>query len=350
MEKQGITLEDEVIISERVSMLKYQSPDISGVYYEEGEVVTVQDLITLSLVYSDNSAVIQLAEVASGSESAHVEKMNAQAAEWGLTNTHFVNVTGLTMRDYGVLQLPGVGVNDYNVSTAREVAAMSRNIIMEYPQMLAITSQSYIEFNGETLKNYNMMLEGLEEEYPGVTGFKTGSSDEAGSCFVGYYTYKDKSYISVVLGAETSNGRFTETKKMYNWIQGQLINTVISKENEFEVDIKGDTSLNSSLSPKYDVLSVDNGVNSQISSITYNSEYFDENNRLIKDIPIGETVVTITLQSLSSQDVTTVNGNAESFQIELVSKEEIKYQGKVLSLVGVGFEFISNLYNSILNF
>jgi len=64
MEKQGITLENEVIISERVSMLKYQSPDISGVYYEESEIVTVEELVTLSLVYSDNSAVIQLAELA----------------------------------------------------------------------------------------------------------------------------------------------------------------------------------------------------------------------------------------------------------------------------------------------
>lgn len=350
MEKQGITLQDEVEISERVSMLKYQSPDISGVYYEEGEIVTVEELITLSLVYSDNSAVIQLAELASGSESAHVEKMNAQAAEWGLTNTHFVNVTGLTMRDYGVLQLPGVGVNEYNQSTAREVAAMSRNILMKYPQMLEVTSQSYIEFRGETLKNYNMMLEGLEEEYPGVTGFKTGSSDEAGNCFVGYYTYKDKSYISVVLGAETNNGRFTETKKMYNWIQGQSINTVISKESTFPVEIKGDMTLSTELSPKYDVLSVDNGVNSQISSITYNPKYFDENNRLIMDIPIGETVVTITLQSLSPQDVTTVNGNAESFEIELISSKEIKYQGKILSLFGTGFEYIANLYNSILSF
>ena len=350
MEKQGLTLQDEVVISERVSLLKSQSPDISGVYYEEGEVVTIEELINLSLVYSDNSAIIQLAEVASGSESAHVEKMNAQAAAWGLENTHFVNVTGLTMRDYGVLQLPGVGVNEYNQSTAREVAAMSRNIIMEYPQMLDITSQSYIEFRGETLKSYNMMLEGLEEEYPGVTGLKTGSSDEAGNCFVGFYTYKEKSYISVVLGAETSNARFTETKKMYSWVQGQTINTVISKNDTFPVTIKGDMGFNEELSPKYDVLSVESGVNSQISSIHYNEIYFDENNRLMKDIPIGETVVTIELQSLSEQDVTTVNGDSESFEMELVSTEEIKYQGKFLSLFGIGFEYISNLYNSILNF
>lgn len=345
---QGIELTDTYSMSAHAANLKNQAVDISGVYFYEGQEVTVQQLLELTIVFSDNGAAIALAEMASGSEQAHVDKMNAQAAEWGLTQTHFYNASGLTMYNYGDEALPGTNPSDYNVSTAREMAYITRELVLKYPEVLTYTAMETIEYNGETLYSYNQMLPGGSHYYPGVSGMKTGTEDEAGACFISYYTFEDTNYITVVLGAEESEDRYTQTAYMLDWINTIELHPAFG-EMVFDIPIEGSSSGTISLKPQTDVLLVEGQMmDLQITEIKYNTKYFNEEGRLIEDIPAGEEVMTITLTSLTGEDDVQTVSSTGNLELVLVSDENIKEQSFIGDLADATFEFLSGLFNSII--
>lgn len=345
---QGIKLTDTYSMSAHASNLKSQAVDISGVYFYEGQEVTVQQLLELTIVFSDNGAAIALAEIASGTEQAHVDKMNAQAKEWGLTQTHFYNASGLTMYNYGDEALPGTSPSDYNVSTAREMAYVTRELVLKYPEVLEYTAMESVEYNGETLYSYNQMLPSGDYAYPGVTGMKTGTEDEAGACFISYYTFEDKNYITVVLGAESTEDRYILTGYMLDGIQTVTLQPAFG-EMIFDIPVEGASASTIELKVQTDVLLVEGQMmDVQISDITYNPKYFNEDGRLIEDIPEGEEVMTITLASLTGENnVQTIN-SAENLEIVLVSDTKIKEQNFVGDLADATVEFVSGLFNSII--
>lgn len=345
---QGIKLTDTYPISAHAANLKTQAVDISGVYFYEGQEVTVQKLLELTLVFSDNGAAIALAEIASGSEQAHVDKMNAQAQEWGLENTIFYNVSGLTMYNYGDEMLPGSTGDEYNKSTAREMAYITRELVLKYPQVLEITQMETVEYNGETLYSYNQMLPSGTYYYPGVTGMKTGTEDEAGACFISYYTHEGINYITVVLGADNTEQRYSETAYMLDWIQEVQMSKIFSTV-EFDVPIEGSTYSEVTLVPQNDVYLIEGQtLDLQIEKLEYNSEYFNSNNRQIKDIPQGEEVMTITLTSLSGETNVKTVENSETLEIVLVAQEEVSQQGFVGDLMDATQLFFNELFNSII--
>ena len=117
LEKGRIKLEDKVTTSEYA-----MSMGGSQVFLEEGEVQTVDTLIKCIAVASGNDASVAMAEFLAGSEAEFVERMNAKAAELGMTNTHFVDCCGLS--------------NDMeHHTTARDVAVMSRELITKHPEV-----------------------------------------------------------------------------------------------------------------------------------------------------------------------------------------------------------------------
>lgn len=163
----------------------------SQVYLEEGEQMTVNELLKAVAVASGNDAAVALGEAVSGSEAAFVEKMNQRAEELGMTATHFVNCTGLPA--------------DGHVTSAHDIALMSR-ALLGHEEILAYTGiwMDSLRDGEFTLSSTNKLI----KSYDGITGLKTGYTDTAGFCISATAERNGMSLIAVVLGADSSANRF----------------------------------------------------------------------------------------------------------------------------------------------
>ncbi len=164
----------------------------SQVFLEEGEKISVEDLIKSTVIASGNDSSVALAELCAGSESAFVKMMNARAAELGLKSTKFENTTGLD----------DTTVEHY--SCAADIATMSRelikhSIILEYSSIW----QDSIRGGEFTLTNTNRLV----RYYDGCNGLKTGSTDKAGYCISATAKRGNMQLIAVIMGARTRDER-----------------------------------------------------------------------------------------------------------------------------------------------
>jgi D-alanyl-D-alanine carboxypeptidase (penicillin-binding protein 5/6) len=164
----------------------------SQVFLEEGERITVEDLIKSAVIASGNDASVALAELTAGSEAAFVKMMNMRAAELGLKNTNFENATGLddTTKDH--------------YSCAADIGIMSRELI-KHPIILEYSSiwQDSIRDGEFTLTNTNRLV----RYYDGCNGLKTGSTDKAGYCITATAKRGNMQLVAVVMGAKTRDDR-----------------------------------------------------------------------------------------------------------------------------------------------
>lgn len=175
-------------------------------YIYEGEEVTTGDLLHLSLVASDNTAVIALISSLGLSEDEFVIKMNQKAREIGLEDTSFRDATGLSN----------------NVSTVKDVALLAKKALIRKNIRETVLKDKY-EF--KTLAGRSVSAQSTDDllvNFPSngssSIGGKTGYTYEAGYCFVGgFVNHEGREVFSVVLGAPTNRARFQETKKMADW-------------------------------------------------------------------------------------------------------------------------------------
>ncbi|MFN7724950.1 MAG: D-alanyl-D-alanine carboxypeptidase family protein [Rubrivivax sp.] len=163
----------------------------------------VDELLRGMIVQSGNDATIALAEGVAGSVETFVDRMNAQAAAWGLKNTKFKNVEGLTEAGHH--------------SSARDIATIAAKIIQEHPQHYPIYAIRQFTYNKIKQDNRNMLL-GRD---PSVDGMKTGYTEAAGYCLVAS-AQRDmangkRRLISVVLGTASREARAAESQKLLNW-------------------------------------------------------------------------------------------------------------------------------------
>lgn len=172
----------------------------SQVFLEEGEQMTVDEMLKAVAVASGNDAAVALAEHLRGSESVFVEDMNRKAQELGMLDTTFKNCTGL----------PEEG----HMTSAYDIALMSQ-ALLEHDTIRDYTGIWMDELrNGEfQLANTNKLI----YYYDGATGLKTGSTNAAGYCISATALRDDMELIAVVLGAETSDKRFNDAKTLLNY-------------------------------------------------------------------------------------------------------------------------------------
>ena len=305
MAKQEIALEDKAQVSERASTLKPQSPSMSGAYFNVNSKYTYEELLKLAIVYSDNTATVVLAENLSGTEKEHVNKMNVKAKELGMLDSHFYNVSGLVSGDYKDAMIEGVNKTDYNYSTARDLGKLTHSLLAKYPQITEYTSIPYITHEGYDLYNYNLMLPDQDFEYAGVTGLKTGTSNESGPCFVSLYTdASGKQFITVVLGASNGNDRFWQTTQLLDWTKTKQYTNLVSTEDIIDISIKGDSSIfKEEIKPSNNLeVTTDKHIQSYLKSFKFNEEYF-KGDQLVKNIPAGKTIVTATYMPADNMTV-----------------------------------------------
>ena len=164
----------------------------SQIWLEPGEQFTLDEMIKAICVSSANDAAVAVAELVGGSEQGFVQSMNARAAELGMTNTVFHNACGLDTKGH--------------LSTARDVAVMSRYILNTCPEVLHYTGiwTDTLRGGATQLVNTNKLL----RRYNGITGLKTGTTSGAGVCISASATRDGLDLIAVVLGAPSSSDRF----------------------------------------------------------------------------------------------------------------------------------------------
>lgn len=195
IEEGKIKLETQVTASAHAASLGG-----SQIWLEEGEVMTVDELLRAVVVASANDATVALAEAVAGSEETFVEKMNEKSKALGLKDTKFINSYGLDA--------------DGHLTTAYDIAVMSSELIKHK----LIRDYSTIKMdslrNGESqLVNTNKLI----RYYDGCFGLKTGTTGKAGSCLTATAERNGLTLIAVVLGSPTSKDRFSGAQKLLDY-------------------------------------------------------------------------------------------------------------------------------------
>ncbi|QUH26587.1 D-alanyl-D-alanine carboxypeptidase family protein [Serpentinicella alkaliphila] len=195
-----ITLADKVVVSERASRMGG-----TQLYIEPGEIKTVEELMKGIAIRSANDACVAMAEFISGSEEIFVQRMNERAKELGMVNTNFVNTNGLPA--------------DGHVTTAYDIALMSRELLKHKDVTVWLTTWmdsvdvGVKKQSTQQLVNTNKLL----RTYQGINGIKTGFTQEAMHCLSASATRGNNTFISVVLGAPSSELRFGEAAKLLDY-------------------------------------------------------------------------------------------------------------------------------------
>lgn len=180
----------------------------SQVFLEEGEKQTVETMLKCIVIASGNDAAVAMAEHIAGSEEAFVDRMNERAGELGMENTHFVDCCGLT--DSGE-----------HYTSARDVAIMSRELLVNHPQITRYSSVWMEDITHETRKgstpftltNTNKLL----RSFDGCDGLKTGSTSIAKYCLSATAVRNGIRLIGVVMTSPDSKTRFAEMSQILNY-------------------------------------------------------------------------------------------------------------------------------------
>jgi D-alanyl-D-alanine carboxypeptidase (penicillin-binding protein 5/6) len=161
--------------------------------------IPVRDLLRGLIVQSGNDAAIILGEGIAGSEAAFVDRMNARAAELGMTNSHFANTNGLH--------------DPAQVVTARDLATLAAHIIRTYPEYYPIFSEPEFTWNKIRQTNKNPLI----DDGIGVDGLKTGYIKESGYGITVSAKRNGQRLILVVGGLGSEAERETEAKRLLDW-------------------------------------------------------------------------------------------------------------------------------------
>ena len=191
-----ISLDDTVTASAHAA-----SMGGSQIWLEEGEKMSVGEMLKCITVVSANDCCVAMAEHLAGTEEAFVARMNARAAELGMDDTHFVSCSGLSD-------------SDDHYSCARDIAVMSRELL-SHPLIKNYTTIWMDTIRGGEfgLSNTNKLI----YYYDGATGLKTGFTSKAMYCLSASAERDGVEYIAVVLHGATSAERFDSAKTLLNY-------------------------------------------------------------------------------------------------------------------------------------
>ena len=219
IEEGKITYEEMVTSSQRAS-----SMGGSDIWLEEGEQMSVDDMIKAIVVASANDASVAMAEHICGTEEEFINKMNQRAKELGMNDTTFKNCNGLD--------------EDGHLTSAYDVAIMSAELI-KHEKIFDYTSIWMDSLrNGKTqIVNTNKLL----KTYKGITGLKTGTTNEAGCCMSASATRDGLSLIAVVLGCKTGTERFKDCATLLDYGFANYKYQLLSSPDEIskEIEVKG---------------------------------------------------------------------------------------------------------------
>lgn len=287
----SIKLTDKVMISKNAS-----SMGGSTVFLQENTQLEVEQLIKSIAIASGNDASVAMAEHIAGSLDEFVKMMNDKVKELGLKNTHFVNVHGLDAEDH--------------YSSAYDMAQIGLELL-KHEKVLNYTSlyEEYL-IKPDGTKTWLVNTNKLVRFYEGVDGLKTGYTSTAGYCLTATAKKNNIRFLSVVMGADTTEHRSADTTSMLNYaFTTYKLNNVLSKNKILgEIFVKKGKSSKGTISVKEDVTDLikqnedknysfninKNKVSAPINKgdVVGNLEVIDNTGKVIKstDIVINETI------------------------------------------------------------
>ena len=275
LKKNKLSLDDKFTISEnawRLSQAGY-----SSMFIMINDEVSVENLLKGIIIASGNDACVALAEGIAGSESNFADMMNEKAGDIGMTSTNFTNSSGINDPD--------------NVSTARDIAIMSKYLIKNYPilyELFAEKTFTWDRTGGEPIKqgNRNPLL----YKNVGVDGVKTGYLAVEKYSLASTMKKRDRRVIAVASGFNTKNLRSSESLKLLNWGFRNSNTFEISKMNKtiFELDTWLGTSNKIKASTKEDYYLTIN--KKEISHLTVSLEY---NGPILAPVIKGKQIATM---------------------------------------------------------
>lgn len=288
IERGDISLEDTVIASERAA-----SFGGSCVFLEQGEKMSVSEMLKCICVVSANDCAVAMAEHLCGSELAFVARMNERAGELGLKDTNFKNCTGLFE-------------DDEHYTSAYDIAVMSRELIRH--DMIKQYSTIWMDTirNGEFgLSNTNKLV----YYYDGCTGLKTGFTEKAMYCLSATAERDGVEYIAVIMHADTIDARNSDAKALLNYgFANYRLLPLRSPDVLPPVRVSlGDAD---SVQPLYDGAEAALVPKSGLGEVTYKVDLPDE---LTAPISKGQQIGTLTVSS----------GEQELYKVPLIADTEV---------------------------
>jgi D-alanyl-D-alanine endopeptidase (penicillin-binding protein 7) len=212
-----VFLEDNPDLSREITVERGDVYAASTTYLRANDRLTVNDVLHLSLIASDNAAARVLARISHGGTAAFVERMNEKALELGLENTSFADPSGLN---------PANISSAYDLSRLISFAAADERMapIMRTAQYTVTTNRRSI-----SIHSTNRLVTGGDVD---VMGGKTGFISRAGYCLATLLRLPQGNQVAVVvLGATSNNGRFWETRHLFNWIS-EKAGVLFAKDQE----------------------------------------------------------------------------------------------------------------------
>jgi D-alanyl-D-alanine endopeptidase (penicillin-binding protein 7) len=215
-----VFLEDNPDVTRQVTIARSDVTRASTTYLRANDKVTIDDLLHLLLIPSDNAAARALARVSAYGSEGFIARMNEKAAELGLESTHYADPSGL--------------LSD-NVSSAYDMARLIVHAsdderiasIMRTPEYSVRTAKRTI-----SIRNTNRLLGGQEFD---VMAAKTGFISKSGYCLATLLRLPQGGHqvAVVVLGARSNAGRFMETQNLFNWLTSKASTIFATKTPAF---------------------------------------------------------------------------------------------------------------------
>ena len=228
--KKQVSLKDRVVVGPEIRQAWG-----SRMHLQEGDLVSLDELMKGMAVASGNDACLVTAKHLAGSVPAFMAKMNQKARELGMSHTTFKNPNGLPARG--------------QVTTASDYLILANSYLKHFPQSLQYHSMKTFTYNNINHRNCNKLL----GKMPGVDGLKTGYVAASGFNIVSTVKRGDKRLIAVVLGAASPVQRTQETQKLLE--RGlsmvgakQMASAASSRAQAAEEDDEGDLLVQNALS------------------------------------------------------------------------------------------------------
>lgn len=239
-------LEDGSITKDEVLTISKNAKETGGsqIWLEEGEKISVDDLLKGITMASANDAMVALAERISGTEEDFVKLMNQKVKEYGLKNTNFKNVTGFD--------------EEGHFSSAYDMSIIAMHLL-EHEDILSYTSkyEDYIRENTDN-KTWIVNTNKLVRFYDGADGLKTGYTENAGSCMAVTSLKNDLRLIAITLGYSDAKVRNNEASALLDYGYNQYKTNIIFKKTDTigKVNLEKASRNSVTFYPEKDIVSI----------------------------------------------------------------------------------------------
>lgn len=306
-----ISYNDKVTCSENAAAMGG-----SQIWFKVGEQLTIDEALKCICVVSANDVCVAMAEMIGGNEENFVKMMNNKAKELGMNGTNFTNAHGIDDPDH--------------YTTARDIAIMSRELMIKHPDVIKYTTIWMDSIRGGTfqLSNTNKLI----RYYEGATGLKTGFTSTAMYNLSATATKNNMSLVAVVLTAPSSEVRNEEAKQLLNYgFANYEIQKLCDKEQ-----IIDSIKVNKNLKGNIDVVLEDNIniLNEKGKKIEYDKQV-NIGKEFKAPLKKGDIVGNVVYKDKEGNEIGTVN---------IVTKEEVSKSGIIeylkyaLKIYGVNIE------------